>query len=464
VSSTTSTPAALYITANSPGEVAGFLSPMVDALRQALPQVRIAVLLLPCTFATGQEEHVARSLPGVTDVFTSDTILRLMQGPPPYPAAALLHLGGDLAYAARLARRWQTPAWAYQWAQPRWDKHLLGYFVKTAADEQRLRRQGIAPPKIHVVGDLIVDAVQVALTRSQGQDQSQGELLAPATSSAATPHVVLLTGSRLHEVRYLAPFYLEVADRVRQQHPGARFSLLVSPFLEFSSLRSALQLPPDSKFGGVSGRLDDSDPAVWTLQAPSGTVMRLIRAHPLKTMATADLVVSIPGTKTGEAGALARPTLMILPCNRPEEVPYIGLIGLLDWIPLVGKHLKGWLLRTLVQGKLGLLAQPNILANEEIVPELKGVLRPADVAQRVLGLLAENLADGAAGDCAPLLTRMSQRLRELYSPSQGAARRIAEHMAGSLALGKPPLAVGSDEVVRSAFTAPTKPAEKVTPS
>ena len=419
-----SSPRTLYITANSPGEISGFLVPVVRAVREHLPHLRVAVILLPCTFATGQEEAVASAIHGVDRVIPTRDVWRHILHGPPEPAAALVHLGGDLLYAALMAWRWKIPAWAYQWAQRKWDRFLAGYFVKTEADATRLRRQRISAERIHVVGDLVVDAVRSTL---QAASPDPVPPFGYDILAGAPPHVVYMPGSRLTEFRLLTPFLLEVSDRVASKHAGARFSLLVSPYLPHDAILRALESRPDSKVGGVQGRLASGRGA---LVSPSGTSLALVEQHPLLTLATADVVVSLPGTKTGEAGALARPTLVILPFNRPDVVPWFGLLGLLDLIPFVGARLKGWLLWHLLHDRVGLVGQPNILAGRELVPELKAWLTPDDVAKGVLALIDE----------PAVALRMREGLMELYRPFEGAADRavavVAERISEITASGR----------------------------
>ena len=146
--------------------------------------------------------------------------------------------------------------------------------------------------------------------------------------------------------------------------------------------------------------------------------MRLVSEFQYDFLSRADLAVAIPGTKTGEAGCLGIPLLTILPLNRIDEVPFFGLIGLLDLIPFVGKSLKGALLLKFIVPRYGFMAQPNILAGREIVPEMLRFMTPEDVAGKALELLQDETRR----------RRLSQELLELYSPHRGAAERLVERM------------------------------------
>jgi lipid-A-disaccharide synthase len=376
-----------WITANSPGEIAGWLRPVALRLKRRRPELSLKVILLPCTFASGHEEEVARQVPGVDDVFRLGHIDKSEQ------PVGLLHLGGDLMYAAFLARTHKIPAWGYQWARKQWDRNLQGYLVKTDFDRNRILRQGITPEKVRVVGDLVVDAVE---------DDLSGH---PVAERSVPGQMLFMPGSRTREAQLLLPFLLEVAGMVAASWPDMRFCAMLSPFLEPLSGR----LEPRPRLGGVAGTVERD-----FLVGENGTKIELLR-HTMQHVANADMVVSIPGTKTAEASVLGRPLVVILPLNLPEEIPSIGIVGLLDWIPGFGRFVKGFFLPRMV-ARMGYVAQPNILAGREVVPELKGIISPRMVGERVLGVLAERQT----------MSRMAVELRTLYEPFRGAADRLVD--------------------------------------
>ncbi|MBI3925964.1 MAG: hypothetical protein HY319_10525 [Armatimonadetes bacterium] len=391
----------LLVTANSPGEISGWLRPIGRAWQEVARGGDIVVILLPCTFASGREESVASRLPGVTEVIPTNRLLRfLVWEGRRFRGSPHLHLGGDLMYAALLSWRWGLRSWSYMWARRWWDSAFRGYFTRNQKGVDWLLRRRISRDKIHVVGDLVVDSVYA------------GDLRDPPPLGRA---VSFLPGSRLHEVRGLAPFFLGVAEELRGRWPELEFRLLLSPFLDPAEVRRVVTAPPLPDVGGVQGTLQGES----VLQAPGGTRLRLVQGGEAGALAGSRLVVTIPGTKTAEAACLGIPSCVILPLNRPERLPYGGLLGLLDWLP-GGPVLKGRLLLRM-KGKIGYLAQPNILAGRELVPELIEVLRPHDVAQAAGRMLASEAE----------LERIRVELLEQYAPFRGAARRMVEVMTGS---------------------------------
>lgn len=381
----------LLITANSPGEIAGWMRPVLARWRAACPGAGVVVILLPCTFASGRESDVAHALEGVERVVPAARFPHfLSRGGADYRGCPLLHLGGDLMYAAALSWRWGLAAWSYLWARPWWDGAFCGYFTRDGSGVQWLLRRRVDPGKILVVGDLVVDSVE---QRCRHRVQPE-----PGTVS-------FLPGSRHREVEGLVPFYLGVAEALAC--PGRRFQLLLSPFVDPRRQQELLTASPHVKVGGAKGHIEGNE-----LVSPAGVRVSLHRQDGLEALARSELAITIPGTKTAEAGCLGVPCLTLLPLNRPEELPFIGLLGLLDWLP-GGGHLKGRYLVTLKES-IGLVAQPNILAGRALMPELIDVLSPSGVAEAAARLLEQ----------PSRLAEVSLELRRLYSPLRGASARI----------------------------------------
>jgi hypothetical protein len=65
-----------------------------------------------------------------------------------------------------------------------------------------------------------------------------------------------------------------------------------------------------------------------------------------------------------------------------------------------------------------LTAQPNIDTGEQLMPELRGTLMPAEVARRIAAYADDDAARATA----------SLRLRALYADHAGAAERMARSL------------------------------------
>jgi lipid A disaccharide synthetase len=124
------------------------------------------------------------------------------------------------------------------------------------------------------------------------------------------------------------------------------------------------------------------------------------------------------GANTAELGALGVPMIVLLPTQQLDAMrSWDGLPGLLANLPVVGTlcaKVINWSFLRFVRRK-GLLAWPNIWAQEEIVPEIMGKVQPQDIGEMVLDFLTnpEKLDD------------MRAKLRNIRGES-GAAQKIAQ--------------------------------------
>lgn len=392
-------PQHVYVTANSPGEVSGWLTPLLEAMRTHWPTCKVSVILLPCTFATGSEERVLREDLQVDEIIPASRYWRLLfTFPHPPQGSVLLHLGGDLMYSALLLAKWRIPAWSYLWARWWWDWAFKGYFAKNQWGLKWLKDHKISEDKTYLVGDLVFDDVACDLQRSL---QKNSQLPEP------DPHLVtFLPGSRLIELENLTPFFLKVAQIMRSQKEKLHFQVLISPFIDKDKLSQVLQNPPHKNFEGLTGHFDGQRVSA------EGTSIKVITEDRLAHLRASAFCITIPGTKTAQAACLGVPQMMILPLNRPECLPYIGILGLLDWIP-GGKILKGKILMRMKE-RVSFQALPNIMAERAIMPELIDVLTPQLVAQKALELL----------DNPQALYEQRKSFAQIYTSSEGTARRI----------------------------------------
>lgn len=383
----------LLITANSPGEVA-WIRPLAEQV--AARGWTCDIILYPCTFATGKEAEVLQGYPGVERVWPKHTLLSLFwkEGGRYPPGTSLLHLGGDLMYTAFLQRRFGWKCWSYLWARPWWDKAFVGYFSRNAQSTVGLKRRRVAAGKIVEVGDLVVDSVNFQVPELPPRDPDL---------------ITFLPGSRDEEIRHALPLFARVAEILRESRPQLRFQTLLSPFLSLQRLQELLERPVDSRMDHAGGNLvGDRYLCLTGLEIP------VIQARSLENEARSILALSLPGTKTAEAASLGVPCLTIVPLNCPEVLPVHGLLGLLDWLP-GGSHLKGRLLLR-QKHRVGLLAQPNQLLGQAVMPEMVDFLTAQDIARQVSVLL----------DRPEELQEKSLLLRQAFQNLAGASIKILE--------------------------------------
>lgn len=394
----------VIITANSPGEIAGWTAPVVHELKRIDPEVRVTVMILPCAFASGREAETARNVRGVDRVLTvSETLNLILWGKNPgfQEKAVLLHLGGDLFYPVLIKLRIRCSLWAYEWAQTKWDGHFAGYFARDENNRQILLKRKIKDDKIHTVGDLLVDSV---CFRS-------GE--APAMEPFEGLTVTFMPGSRKKEVLGLLPVFTATARLIKERFPETRFIVPVSSFINRSVLTDEFPLSPKENLPGCQVEFDGR------FFSAGGIKIEAVD-NSLSAILASDFIITIPGTSTGEAGTLGKPHLCIVPLNRPEDIPWVGIVGMLDLLPLIGRPLKRRLMLE-ISKTIGLVAQPNLRAGRMITPEIMVYVTPEVIFNAAQPYLADESKRNAVRD----------DLLSTYGPLCGAAEKIAQELLDS---------------------------------
>lgn len=189
--------------------------------------------------------------------------------------------------------------------------------------------------------------------------------------------VALLPGSRAPEVRRIFPAMLEAAERIRERHPDAQFVVPVAPTLAEESLRPFLASHARLPVTLVPGRAEEA-------------------------VGAADAALVKSGTSTLETALMRRPMVVVYR---------------MAWLSFL-------LAKLLV--RVAHFALVNVLAGRRLVPEL---LQLQASPQRMADEVERLLADPAAREAQ--LRGMDEVRGSLGGP--GAARRVAEEIAGVLA-------------------------------
>jgi len=389
----------LIVTVNAPGEVAGWLLPLAQHVKCIDPAVRIRAVLTPCPFAGGREREFLAAQPALDEVVELRPFLfGLLRGRRRSRNSLVLHLGGDRIYSLLIAKLLGAPAWVYgtsrQWS--RWYQRCL---VPNASTVDKLTRAGVDPNRIVAVGEMVVDSVPehvdgAGVLRGLGVDPDHDEA------------VTLMAGSRPYEVDFMLPFYGDLIDDLASRRPSVRCLLPFSEFVDPALVDRAM---------GRAGMRTERDGDRLRVRTRGGTLAHIVRDERYAAMSASRMVVTLPGTNTLQLAAMGVPMLVVVPLNRVENAVVEGPINWLStrWWP-TRAFKRRLLLR--VNERLGFIALPNILAGREVVPELRAVLAPADVARHIVGWL-----DDREGRSA-----MSRELRQLAGTRGAAARLAAE--------------------------------------
>jgi lipid-A-disaccharide synthase len=391
----------LVVVLNGPGELSAWFHPFLAALRERAPDVRLTCALVPCVFASGGEGGVLRRMPGVDAVSEPRQTLRfalggrLPDGWRPGPRGTVLHMGGDVILSVRIARRLGYT--------------LLGYAERPLSFERSFERILLVhplaeqTPRYEVIGDLMVDAARMRCPDRR-----------PAPPER--PTIGLFPGSRDYQAKHMVPFLTRVAGLVSSWLPGARWMLGRADYLSPERLR---QIAADR-----NGLVLDSETSRWEDDGRGGVLVSEhgvrveVRTAP-EVMNRAHMVLTIPGSNTGELAALGVPMIVMIPSYYGEVHPAPGALGHLGRVPVLGRWMKRPLMHLWVR-HLRYVSIPNRRSRRQLVPEMIGRLTPEEVAEAVRRLLP-TLSDG----------RVAKELIATMGPA-GAAGRLADAVLSAL--------------------------------
>ncbi len=397
----------LVVTANGPGEVAGWLCPLLDRVYEREPETDVRAFMVPDDYASGHEATYLRERFPRAHVYE----------PKQYVAAALgrsvagmdggadvvQYLGGDLMHAARLHRRFGGVASTYKFSRTPYRKVFSRAYAIDERNAEQLRSWGTAAANVVIVGNLAVDGAFMQASE-------------PAEAGSPEDGVLVMPGSRTYEVEHLVPFFFTMAVRMLRERPGLPVAMGISPFTTNGQLRAAVERGGDERVWAMRGRFVEENGTV-SLESLDGTVRIPVLRRALAAAMRARLAITLPGTKCIELAALGVPTIAITPLNAAELATINGPLTYLDRIPFVGRPLKRSVAVSLSR-RHALHTQPNIDLGEMVIRELHGTLTPGRVARVAL----ESLED------ATWRAQSSARLRSLYAHHAGAADRMARSL------------------------------------
>jgi len=361
----------IIIVANSPGELSALVKPVAETLYRKISDARIILVLTPCQYTSGKEMEYIKSIRGISEVIPAkgytNWILRNRKPKINFAEKGIvLYLGGDLAHAILVAKKVKYPAVAYVQDRLGWSGSYKRFFVPDVRTKARLSRNQKIKRKIKIVGDLMVDSV--------------GHIRKWTPKKNV---ITFLPGSRHWQINHTTPIYKKIIEHIRIEMPKAVFQMVSSPFVQAKPI------------DGVK-------------------VIDLDEVH------NSELVITIPGTNTARLAAMGIPMISVFPLDNPDVIPLDGLPHYIGKIPYLGSKFKKVLVDTLNK-KIKYFALPNMKANREIVPEIRGIIYPATVAMKAVALL----------DDFEKRKTMSEELKKAMG-RPGAAIKIAEEINEAL--------------------------------
>jgi hypothetical protein len=395
----------LALTANGPGEFAGWVRPLLAALYERDPALDVRVFCVPDDYGSGHEADYIRGLFPRATAYTPGEYIRFALGRPlegmPARVDRVQYLGGDLMYAARLHDRLGGVATAYKFSRKKYAGRFQRVFAVDEANKQQLLGWGIPAERITIVGNLAIDGVL---------GEAAGAFGGAAESDAARDGVIFFPGSRKHEIEQAFPMFVRAAVQLRRRLPGVPIAFARSPFTTDRELAAALARGGVPVAYGIPAVLSEDGTSLTAAGERFAVVKTAMRAAQ-----HARLAVALPGTKVIELAALGVPAIVILPSNAPELAVINGPFQFIDRVPLLGVPIKRTAAVAFAK-RFRFIAQPNIDLGREVDHELRGTQLPSRIAH----VTAERFADRA------WLAETSETLSGLYAAHAGAAGRMAD--------------------------------------
>ncbi|MBH8572944.1 lipid-A-disaccharide synthase [Nostocaceae cyanobacterium CENA369] len=410
----------ILVLSNGPGEVTTWVRPVVKALRQKLGDdrsvARISVVLSPCPNATGKEPAIARSYPEVDRVQEAEHFWQFLLWGKTFEnwdwrsRGVVIFLGGDQIFPVVIGKKLGYRTVVYAEWEARWHNWIDRFGVMKAQVAKNISQKHAH--KFTVVGDLMLEAQEQLLT---------SHFCTSERPVAPTELIGLLPGSKAAKLTQGIPLELAIAEYIHAKRPQTKFVIPVAPTLDLQTLASFAdpQKNPFVQtfgFNGASLIVSKESTNNSTLKTQKGLIIELWQETPAyDLLSQCRICLTTVGANTAELGALGVPMIVLLPTQQLDAMrSWDGLPGLLANLPGVGSSFAK-AINWLVLKRKGLLAWPNIWAQEEIVPELVGKLQAPEVADIVLDLL----------DNPEKLDEIRTKLHSVRGES-GAAQKIAQ--------------------------------------
>ncbi|MFH7030034.1 MAG: lipid-A-disaccharide synthase [Heteroscytonema crispum UTEX LB 1556] len=437
----------ILILSNGPGEVTTWVRPVVKALRQKFgdrrEEVRISVVLSPCPNASGKEAAIALSYPEVDRVQGAEHFSQFLLWGKTFEnwdwrsKGVVVFLGGDQFFPVVIGKKLGYRTVVYAEWEARWH-NLIDRFGVMKPEVAAKVSQKYAH-KFTVVGDLMAEAQGEEGERGKGGPPRSGDkgrggeggkendLESKIQNPKSKIELIgILPGSKAAKLSQGVPLTLAIAEYVNAKRPQTKFVIFVAPTLDLQTLASFAdpQKNPFVKTFGCSGASliipEDEEGATGVeksvLRTFKGLSVELYTINPAyDVLSQCNICLTTIGANTAELGSLAVPMIVLLPTQQMDAMrSWDGLPGLLANLPGVGSSFAK-IINWFFMRRKGLLAWPNIWAQEEVVPELLGKLQPQEVGEIVLDYLNH----------PEKLDEMRAKLRSIRGQA-GAATKLAQ--------------------------------------
>ena len=381
--------AAVVIVSNGPGELATWVKPVLDYLIKQksksknlnIPNYKLVLSLVPCPNATGKEFAVANDWQILDLIIPAKNFLKLLLKPSLFGSwprnGVVVFLGGDQFWNVLLAKRLGYESityaeWIARW--PRWNLHI-------AAMNEEVRN--MIPKKFkkkcQVIGDLMADVKNN---------------LSPIHEINDKKWIAILPGSKKAKLSIGIPFFLEVADRIKECEDNINLMIPIAPtteledFIFFQSAKNPITKYYSSNIKSIK-KIENSI-FNYVLETCKNTKIFILQQNSNHNiLSQCKLALTTVGANTAELAAINLPMIVVLPTQHLNAMnAWDGIFGIIGRIKLLNRIqtfiIKRWYLKN---NKF--LAWPNIKANKQIIPERVGIITPKDISDEAIYLLNE---------------------------------------------------------------------------
>ncbi len=381
--------AAVVIVSNGPGELVTWVKPVLDYLIKQksksinlnIPNYKLVLSLVPCPNATGKEFAVANDWQILDLIIPAKNFLKLLLNPSLFGSwprnGVVVFLGGDQFWNILLAKRLGYESityaeWIARW--PRWNLHIAAM-----NDEVRNIIPKKFKKKCQVIGDLMADVKNN---------------LSPIHEINNKKWIAILPGSKKAKLSIGIPFFLEVADRIKECEDDINLMIPIAPtteledFIFFQSAKNPITKYYSSNIKSIK-KIENSI-FNYVLETCKNTKIFILQQNSNHNiLSQCKLALTTVGANTAELAAINLPMIVVLPTQHLNAMNALdGIFGIIGKIKLLNRIqtfiIKRWYLKN---NKF--FSWPNIKANKQIIPERVGIITPKDISDEAIYLLNE---------------------------------------------------------------------------
>ncbi len=374
---------AVVIVSNGPGELATWVSPVVDELNKISNNdefdFTLRLVLVPCPNATGKEFVVASSWNKFELITKSNSFWKLLIKPHSFAnwpkKGIVIFLGGDQFWSILLAKRLgyiniTYAEWIARW--PQWTNEIAAMNIKVKELIPKRYKY-----KCQIIGDLMAD-IKI---KSEISLKNKGK-----------QYIAFLPGSKKAKLAIGIPFFLEIADYIAEENQKINFIIPMAPttdkseYLFFQSEKNPIAKFYSSKIKTIKKTRNSNFD--YVIETSKNTKIYLIKKHPCyEILKECDLAITTVGANTAELAAISLPMLVVLPTQHLNMMnAWDGIFGVVGKISFINRLLT-FMIRYFYLKKEKFFAWPNIKARKMIVPERIGNISTRIIAKEALFLL-----------------------------------------------------------------------------